>query len=221
MMDVIQFIADPKNHFLVRTNEYLYICAISTALAIIIGVVLGIAVARSVVAGFLAINLSGLLRAIPVLAFLIAFVPIFGIGTRPTLVALVVLGIPPILLNTYEGLRGIDPAITDAARGMGMTLWQIITRIQLPLVLPIIAAGVRTAAVQIIATATLAAIVGAGGYGEYITDGVSNFNNTEILAGAIPVALLALFVEVLMSWLQYVLTPTGLRKGIITPVADV
>src|SRR5690242_17085468 len=116
MTDIIRFIADTNHHFLTRTGDYLYICAISTVLAIIIGVVVGVAVSRSAIAGFFAVNLSGLLRAIPVLAFLIAVVPIFGVGTTPTLVALVVLGIPPILLNTYTGLRGIDPAIIDAAR---------------------------------------------------------------------------------------------------------
>jgi osmoprotectant transport system permease protein len=92
-----------------------------------------------------------------------------------------------------------------------MTIWQILTRIQVPLVLPVLAAGIRTASVQIIATATLAAYIGAGGYGTYITDGVATFNNTEILAGAIPVTLLAMIIELLMSWLQHVLTPTGLR----------
>ena len=93
-----------------------------------------------------------------------------------------------------------------------MTTWQIITRVQVPLVLPILAAGIRTSAVQIVATATLASFIGAGGYGEYIVDGVNRFNNTEILAGAIPVALLALMIEVLMSWLQARLTPVGLRS---------
>jgi osmoprotectant transport system permease protein len=132
---------------------------------------------------------------------------------------LIVLGIPPILLNTYTGIRGIDPAIIDAARGMGMTTWQINTRIRTPLVLPIVAAGVRTSAVQIIATATLAAIIGAGGYGDYIVDGLYNLNNTEILAGAIPVAVLAMIVEVAMSWLERRLTPEGLRLQTSVEVA--
>lgn len=210
-MDIVQFISDPHHHFMRVTREYLQICGISIALAIVIGIVLGIAVSHSVIAGFLAVNLSGLLRAIPILAFLIAALPLLGTGDPPTLVALVILGIPPILLNMYTGMRGIDSATVDAARGMGMTRWQILIRIQIPLVLPVLAAGIRTAAVQIIATATLAAYIGAGGYGMYITDGVATFNNTEILAGAIPVALLAIFIEVLMSWLQYLLTPLGLR----------
>ncbi|HEY4034709.1 MAG TPA: ABC transporter permease [Ktedonobacteraceae bacterium] len=210
-MAILQFIADPHHHFLRTTLEYLQICGISIGLAIVIGVVLGIAVSRSAIAGFIAINLSGLLRAIPVLAFLIAALPLLGTGDPPALVALIVLGIPPILLNTYTGIRGIDPATIDAAKGMGMTIRQILTRIQVPLVLPVLAAGIRTAAIQIIATATLASYIGAGGYGVYIVNGVKLFDNTQILAGAIPVALLAMIIEVLMSCLQHLLTPTGLQ----------
>ena len=221
MMDILQCMADPHHHFLRTTLEYLQICGISIALAIVIGVVLGIAVSRSTIAGFIAVNLSGLLRAIPVLAFLIAALPLLGTGNPPTLVALIVLGIPPILLNTYTGIRGIDPATIDAAKGMGMTIWQILTRVQIPLVLPVLAAGIRTAAVQIIATATLAAYIGAGGYGVYIFNGVKTFDNTQILAGAIPVALLAMIIEVLMGWLQHVLTPTGLRVQAILEAAKV
>ncbi len=209
--DVLQFIADPRNDFTGHTIEYLQICGLSIVVAMVIGVVLGIAVSRNALLAFIAVNLSGLMRAIPVIAFLIAALPYLGIGFVPTIVALIVLGIPPILLNTYTGIRGIDAATIDAARGMGMTTWQIIMRIQAPLVLPIVAAGVRTAAVQIVATATMAAIIGAGGYGAYIIDGLFKLNNTEILAGAIPVAVLALVVEVFMSWLQRAITPAGLR----------
>ncbi len=210
-MDVLKYITDPQHDFIGHTLEYLQICIIAIVLAIIIGVSLGVAVSRSPVAAFIAVNLSGLMRAIPVIVFLIVVIPILHTGDPPTIVALVVLGIPPILLNTYTGIRGIDPAIIDAAKGMGMTTWQIITRVQAPLVMAVIAAGVRTSAVQIVATATLASIIGAGGYGLYIVDGLHNFDNTEILAGAIPVALLAMIIEVFMSWLQRVLTPAGLR----------
>lgn len=212
MNDVLAFITDPRNEFLAHTNDYLRICFFSIAVAMVIGVVLGIAVSKNALSAFVAVNLSGLMRAIPIIAFLIAVVPYLGLGFTPTVVALIILGIPPILLNTYTGLRGIDPAAIDAARGMGMTGWQIITRIQMPLVLPIIAAGIRTSAVQIVATATLASLIGAGGYGDYIIDGLYKLSNTEILAGAIPVALLALLIEVLMSWLQRAITPIGLRQ---------
>jgi osmoprotectant transport system permease protein len=220
MSAVFQFIANPANNFIGQTIVYLQICAFSIVIATIIGVILGIVVVRNAFLAFTAVNLSGLLRAIPIIAFLIAALPYLGLGFKPTVVALIILGIPPILLNTYTSLRDIDPAIIDAARGMGMTGWQIITRIQIPLVMPIVAAGIRTSAVQIIATATLAALIGAGGYGDYIIDGLYKLNNVEILAGALPVALLALIVEILMSWLQRALTPAGLRQEAMVSVAN-
>ncbi len=210
-MVYLNFILDPKNDYLGHTITYLKICGVTIALAIVIGVVLGAAVSRNALLAFLAVNLSGLMRAIPIIAVLIAFVPFFGIGFTPTVIALVVLGIPPILLNTYTGIRGVDPAMIEAAKGMGMTTWQIATRIQAPIVTPLIAAGMRTSAVQIIATATLAAFIGAGGFGDYIVDGLNVFNYTELIVGAISVAILAMLVEVFMGWLQRALTPEGLK----------
>jgi osmoprotectant transport system permease protein len=222
MNSLIQFILDPRNDFIGNTIAYFEICGVAIVISMIIGVVLGILVSRNAVLGFIAVNVSGLMRAIPIIAFLFIALPLLGLGFLPAIVALIVLGIPPILLNTYTGLRGIDPATIDAARGMGMTNLQIITRIQTPLVMPIIAAGIRTSAVQIIATATLAAFIGAGGYGAYIVDGLYKLNNIEILAGAIPVALLAIIVELFMGWLQRVLTPAGLRvqRAAAEPVAQ-
>jgi osmoprotectant transport system permease protein len=210
-MDYINFILDPQNNYLGQTIEYLKICGFSIAVAIVIGVALGAAVSRSPFLSFIAVNLSGLMRAIPVIAILIAFVPFFGLGFEPAVIALIVLGIPPILLNTYTGIRGVDPAMIDAAKGMGMTTWQIATRIQAPLVTPLVAAGIRTSAVQIIATATLATFIAAGGYGDYIVDGINLFNYTELIVGAVSVAVLAILVEVFMSWLQRILTPDGLK----------
>ncbi len=220
MNAVFQFITSPSNDFVGHTIAYLQICVFSIIIAVIVGVVLGILVSRNALLAFVAVNLSGLLRAIPIIAFLIAVLPYLGLGFKPTVVALIILGIPPILLNTYTSLRDIDPATIDAARGMGMTTWQIITRVQVPLVTPIVAAGIRTSAVQIIATATLAGLIGAGGYGDYIIDGLYKLNNVEILAGALPVALLALLIELLMGWLQRVLTPAGLRQGAIVQPAS-
>ncbi len=210
-MDYINFITNPQNDYLGQTIQYLKICGVSIALAIVIGVVLGAAVSRNPFLSFIAVNLSGLLRAIPIIAVLIAFVPLFGLGFAPSVIALIVLGIPPILLNTYTGIRGVDPAMIDAAKGMGMTRLQIARRIQAPLVLPVVAAGIRTSAVQIIATATLAAFIGADGYGDYIVEGINLFNYTELIVGAVSVAALAIIVEVFMSWLQRTLTPEGLK----------
>ena len=211
-MQYINFILDPNNNFVEETLVYLKLCGVSIAIATVIGVVLGALVSRNAVLSFLATNVSGLMRSIPIIAILFLFVSIFGqLGFLPAIIALIVLGIPPILINTYTGIRGVDPAAIDAAKGMGMTSWQIATRIQAPLVTPLVAAGIRTSAVQIVATATLAAFIGAGGYGDYIVDGLTVFNYTELIVGAVSVAILAMLVEVSLSWLQRVLTPEGLK----------
>jgi osmoprotectant transport system permease protein len=219
MDQLLAFISDPRNDFLGHTIVYLQLCGQAIVLAIILGVGVGIAVSRSALLGFIAVNLSGLLRAIPILAILILAVPYLGLGFTPAAFALVIVGVPPILLNTYTGVRGIDPATVDAARGMGMTRWQIISRIQIPLILPIVAAGIRTSAVQVIATATVAGLIGAGGYGDYVIDGLYKLNDIEILAGAIPVAILAMLIEVFMGWLQQAITPAGLRVNTPRTVA--
>jgi osmoprotectant transport system permease protein len=219
-MQYLNYILDPSNDFLGHTIDYLKVCGFSILVAIVIGVTLGALVSRNAFLAFLALNASGLLRAIPIIAVLILFVPIFGIGLLPAVIALIVIGIPPILLNTYTGIRGIDPAMIESAKGMGMTTMQIATRIQAPLVTPLVAAGIRTSAVQIIATATLAAFIGAGGYGDYIVDGFNVFNNTELIVGAISVAILAIVVELFMSWLQRVLTPEGLKVQEQAAIAD-
>ncbi len=210
-MDILNFVLNPQSDFLGHTLAYIQICAISIIGAVIIGVALGSAVSGSAPLAFFAVNLSGLIRAIPVIATLIVFVPFFGLGLTPALIALIIVGVPPVLLNTYTGIRGVDPAMIDAAKGMGMTTWQIVTKIQAPLVIPLVAAGVRTMAVQIVATATIAAFIGAGGYGEYIVDGIQVFNYPELLAGSIAVAIFAIVVEVFMGWLQRRVTPAGLR----------
>lgn len=210
-MAYINFILDPKNDFIGETLAYLKLCGLSIAVAIVIGVVLGALVSRNALLAFIAINISGLMRAIPIIAVLLIFVPILGLGFTPSIIALIILGIPPILINTYTGIRGVDPAMIDAAKGMGMTRWQIAARIQAPLVLPLVAAGVRTSAVQIVATATLAAFIGGEGYGDYIVDGINVFNYTELIVGAVSVAIVAILVEVFMSWLENVLTPAGLK----------
>jgi osmoprotectant transport system permease protein len=208
-MQYINFIQDPSNDYPGETIAYLKLCGISIAAAIIIGVLLGALVSRNAIVAFLAVNLSGLIRAIPIIAIFLMFVPTLGIGFKPAIIALIILGIPPILLNTYTGIRGVEPAMIDAAKGMGMTTLQIATRIQAPLVTPLVAAGIRTSAVQIVATATLGGFIAAGGYGDYIIDAINVGNNTELIVGAVSVAILAIFVEVFMSWLQSALTPQG------------
>lgn len=213
MTALLRFVTNPSNDYAGHGAQYLFLCAASVAAATVAGVALGAAVSRRPVLAFLAVNLSDMMRAVPVIAFLAFAIPYLGLGFAPAFVALTVLGIPPILLNTYTGLRGIDPAVLDAARGMGMTRWQIAARIQTPLVLPVVASGVRTSSVQVIATATLASIIGAGGYGDYIFSGLYQVDMTQILAGTIPVSLLALLAEIGLGAAQRALTPAALRSG--------
>lgn len=211
MGQVLDFVRDPENDFVGHTVVYLRLCAVPIGLSIMIGLVLGVAVARRPAAALLMTSISGLARAVPTLAFLAAVLPYLGIGFRPAVIALTALGVPPILLNTIAGLRGIDPAVIDSARGLGMTPRQVLTQVEIPLMLPVVAAGVRTAAVQIVATAPLAALIGAGGYGDYILAGVNLLQRVPLLVGAGSVAILALVVEITLAGVQRAVTPAGLR----------
>lgn len=207
------FIKDPANAYGQHLWTTVLLSVYPIALSIVVALPLGIVTARRPVAAFLSANLSGLARAIPSLVFLAVMVPIVGIGFTPSVIALTLLGIPPILLNTIAGLRGIDPAAIDAAKGMGMTRWQILQRVEAPLVLPIVAAGVRIAAVQIVATTPIAAFINAGGFGEYILAGIFILDYVKATAGALGIVALALLTEALFALLQRVLTPAGVRAS--------
>ncbi|WP_420104001.1 ABC transporter permease [Bosea sp. (in: a-proteobacteria)] len=174
----------------------------SLGLALAIGIPLAIAVLGRERLAAVVINLVNTLRTIPSLAILAAALPILGIGLVPSVVALVVLALPPILLNTYVGLREVDPDLVDAAAGMGMTRGQILRKVQLPLAAPAIFAGMRTAAIQVISGATLAAFIGGGGLGDFITAGIAVMDQQRLLAGAIPIAVLALGVEILLGFAE-------------------
>ncbi len=211
--EVWAFIRDPANAYGAQLWTTIQLSVYPIVLAFVIALPLGILTARRPLAAFLSANLSGLARAIPSLVFLAIMVPIVGIGFTPSIIALTLLGIPPILLNTIAGLQGIDPASIDAARGMGMTRLQILGRVEIPLVLPVIAAGVRIAAIQIVATTPIAALIGAGGLGEYILAGVYILDYVQATAGALGIIALALLSEALFALLQRALTPAGIRAG--------
>src|SRR5687767_14515102 len=146
-------------------------------------------------------------RVIPSLAVILLLLPVFGLGWRPALVALTLLAGPPLVINTDAGLRGVDPATLEAATGLGMTGSQRFWRVKIPLALPVIVAGVRSAAVEVIASATLAAFVGAGGLGTFITSGVTLMDERMLLSGAIAVTALALLTEFILARLEFRLTP--------------
>jgi osmoprotectant transport system permease protein len=225
MSDLLKFIQNPYNDYSGHTQTFFALCLVAIFWALVISIPLGILGAQNRYLAFLATNISGLGRSIPTIAFYGFAISILnlGIGFKPAVISLIVLGIPPILLNTIAGLQSIDPAVVDAAQGMGMTRLQTLLRVQLPLVLPVVAAGVRTSAVQIVATAPLAAIIGAGGYGDYILGGiglVSLIGPAEVLAGVIPVIALALAAEYGLAAVQRALTPKALRAQNVREVVQ-
>jgi osmoprotectant transport system permease protein len=148
-------------------------------------------------------------RVIPSLAVILLLLPFFGLGWRPALIALTLLAGPPLVINTDAGLRGVDPATLEAATGLGMTGGQRFWRVKMPLALPVIVAGVRSATVEVIASATLAAFVGAGGLGDFITSGITLMDERMMLTGAILVTLIALIAETSLARLERGITPPG------------
>ena len=185
----------------------------ATLIAMAIALPIGVGLGHLGKGGLLAINVSNVGRAIPSFALMVFFVLIFGLGTAPTLIALVVLAVPPVITNAYQGMRSVDRDLVDAARGLGMTEAQILWRVEFPIAIPVLMAGVRTAGVQVVATATLGAYVAWGGLGLLIEQGLNTATGySELLGGAILVALLAGITEGLLALLQRLLTPAGLRK---------
>jgi osmoprotectant transport system permease protein len=148
-----------------------------------------------------------MLQTIPALALLAFMIPIFGIGALPAIVALFIYSLLPILRNTYLGMDDVDPTLKDAAKGMGMTSWQSIFKVELPLAAPVIMSGVRLSATYVIAWAALASYIGAGGLGDFIFNGLNLYRTDLILGGSIPVILLALIVDWLLGKLETALTP--------------
>jgi osmoprotectant transport system permease protein len=163
------------------------------------------------------VSIANLGRAIPSFAILALSVPFLGIGFKPTIVTLVVLAIPPILTNTYVGVEGVDRDAVESARGMGMTGGQILRRLELPLSVPLMLAGLRTSSVQVVATATLAAYIGWGGLGRYIVHGFATRDTVEVVAGAILVALLAIVTELAFGFVERALSPrtTSERRRVL------
>ncbi|MBC8078193.1 MAG: ABC transporter permease [Chloroflexales bacterium] len=215
-MELLRLLNDAYAYFLDHRSEFgknlathLGLSGGALAVALVLCVPLGIFVARRQRLAPAVINIVGTLRVIPSLAVLFLALPYLGIGAAPALVALSILACPPVLLNTYAGFRGVDRAVIEAAQGMGMTPGQVLRQVEWPLALPVVIAGVRTAAVEVVASATLAAYIAAGGLGDYIQRGFNTGNNAVLLLGAVPVALLALSIEALLSLAQRWASPTS------------
>ncbi|MGI8854306.1 MAG: ABC transporter permease [Thermomicrobiales bacterium] len=202
-----QYAGNHRDELIAALQRHLLLVGIALGIGIAVCVPLGVVTSRSRVASATIINGFNALRVIPSLAILFLALPYFGLTLKAAVLALTVLALPPILINTDAAFRNIDPAIREAAYGMGMARREVLRRVEFPLAMPVIIAGIRTAAVEVIASATLAAFIGAGGLGIYITRGFALYDNAVLLVGAIPVALLALIAEIGMSGLQRALQP--------------
>jgi osmoprotectant transport system permease protein len=195
-----------------RTREHLWLVGVSLLFSVLVGIPLGLAAARYDRAGQGILITSAVIQTVPSLALLCFLIPVFGVGTKPALAALCLYSLLPVVLNTFTGVRAVDLRHAENARAFGMNGRQILFRIVLPLASPTLLAGIKTATIVSIGTATLAALVGAGGYGAPIVSGLSLNDVPTILTGAIPAALMALVAHGLFELLGLVLIPAGLRK---------
>jgi osmoprotectant transport system permease protein len=225
MSELIGWFLDPANWsgrdaIQVRLAEHVLLSGGALAIGLALALPLALYIGHTGRGAFVAINLANLGRAVPSYALLVILFGVFATSARdplvftngPTLLAMVALAVPPIVTNAYTGLRDVDRDVVEAARGVGMGGWQVLRRVELPLAMPVIMAGLRIATVQVIATAALGAIIGGGGLGRYIIQGIARFDNPRLVAGALMIALLAIGADLLLGWLQRRLA-VGSRAG--------
>jgi osmoprotectant transport system permease protein len=205
ILDVFQ-----RPDFLAQLVTHVELSVVALLIGVAIAMPVALTVYRSPIWSALAVNTGNIGRAVPSLAILALVFPLMGFGFAPSLVALTLLAIPPILINASTGLRQVSPQIIDAARGMGLSNGQILGRIQLPIAAPVIFAGIRTSAVQVVASATLATFIGGGGLGELIVLGFQRNDLAVQIGGALAVAILAIITEVGFGALERAFTPKGL-----------
>jgi osmoprotectant transport system permease protein len=198
-------------------SQHVVISAEAVLIAVLVALPLGLGLGHIRRGEVFAVNVANIGRAMPSFAVLVLALQLTEIGKTPALVALVLLAIPPMITNSFVAMAGVDDEAREAARGMGMTGMQLLRRVELPLAIPLVMAGVRTAAVQVVATATLAALVGYGGLGLLIIRGLRTRDNVEVFAAALTVAMLALLTELGLSVLQRALTPRGIRRTVDAP----
>jgi len=199
-----------------RMWEHIQMTALSTGVAAVVAIPPAIILAHKRIGGVLVVAGVNIARAVPSFAIVAIALPItirlgLGLGFWPTFLALLFLAVPPMFSNTYTGITGVDPALVESARGMGLTERQTMTRIEVPVALPVIIAGLRIATVQVIATATLGALVAWGGLGRYIIDGFATQDIPEVFAGGMLVALLAITAELAFNIFERAVTPAGQR----------
>ena len=195
-----------------RVIEHIEYTALAMLISMVIGLPIGVAIGHTGRGALGVIGTVNVWRALPTLGLLILAFVLSNGATWAWLVPLVALAVPPIVVTTYEAVVGVDPALKDAAAGMGMTAWQVLSRVELPVSLPLILVGLRTAAIQVVSTATIASFISLGGLGRYIIDGLAISDYQEVAAGALLVVVLALLVQFAFSGLARVVVPAGLRK---------
>jgi len=204
---VWEFIRDNQDRFNDLLFSHIRISASALVIAVLLYVPLGVMFSRMDRIGSSAVGALSSLRVIPSLALVFVFVPWLGFGYRPALLALVLLAAPPIVLNTFAGMRNVDASVIEAAQGLGMSQVQVFRRVQLPLAFPVMLAGVRSASVEIVASATLASLIGVQTLGQYIFTGISLLDTTYLLAGGLPIVALVLLVEMLFGGVERLSTP--------------
>jgi osmoprotectant transport system permease protein len=215
--EVIAWLTDPAqwsgpDGIPVRTLQHLWYSVLATVIAAAIALPIGIYIGHTGRGAVFAVNLTNLGRAIPSLGIIILMFTVFGFGIAPVLITLFALAIPPIVTNSYIGVRSVDPDVRQAAEGMGMRGRQVLWQVELPMAMPLIMAGIRTSAVQVVATATLAAFVGLGGLGRYLIDGLAQRDLAEVVGGAILVAVLSLLTELVLGRVQTMVVSKGLAE---------
>lgn len=213
-----QFMLQQSDKLFDQTIAHIGLTCISLVIAVAIGLPLGIWIAERKRTAWVVLGIAGILQTIPSIALLGFMIPLLGIGALPAIAALFLYALLPVIRNTYTGITGVDPAITESAAAMGMNKWQILLNVQLPLAMPVILAGIRTATVINVGVATLAAYIAAGGLGEFIFGGIALNNTNMILAGAIPAALLAILLDFLLSLFQKARLKRMRKVAVILPV---
>lgn len=208
---MISFFTENSSDLLLKTWEHFYISMIALALGVIIAVPIGILLSKSKFFSKIVLSITSVLQTVPSLALLAIMIPLFGVGKVPAVVALCIYSLLPILNNTFIGMRSVNGNTKGAGIAMGMTTLQSVLLVELPLAIPVIMSGIRLSAVYVISWATLASYIGAGGLGDYIFNGLNLYQAELIIGGAVIVTLLALLADFLLSKLEKVVTPKGLR----------
>lgn len=212
-MNFIEYLINSRDQIMSLTMEHIRLTAIAVGFAILLGVPLGILISYVKKLNKPIMGAANVIQAIPSMALLGFAIPFLGIGTLPAIVMVILYSLLPIIKNSYTGIQNINPQTLEAARGIGLTKFQILTKIQIPLALPVIMAGVRISAVTAVGLMTMAAFIGAGGLGFLVFSGIRTVNNNQILAGAIPACLLALLVDFLVGLVEKLVTPISLQKN--------